>query len=130
MKEYLNWFFGAFEYPEEAAETMLAAYDALYAKPDTAARFDEILGRYDAGIPCDIGKMIEDVGKLLEEAQVNEYTGKLLMHICMSKRLREYYRQEGVDEKNYSGPYPDLVSNIIYDYYQWLCLWFYERQDL
>ena len=98
MREYLQWFFEAFEYPGECSETMMAAYDALYADAGIAARFDEILSRYEENMECDIGRMIEDVGAVLEDAQVNEYTGKLLMHICMSKTLREYYRREGVNE--------------------------------
>lgn len=113
MREYLQWFFEAFEYPAEAAATLTAAYDALYADADFAARFDEILSRYEESIECDIGKMIEDMGKLCADAQVNEYTGKLLMHIVMSERLREYYAEAGLDERIWFTSMCDLKYKAV-----------------
>ena len=38
--------------------------------------------------------------------------------------------QEEAYEEIYAGPDPDLVSDIVYDYNQRICLWVYERKDL
>ena len=130
MREYLQWFFDSFEYPEEAGNTLMAAYDALYADAAVGARFDEILKRYEDSMECDIGKMIEDMGVLCEEASVNEYTGKLLMHICMSRALREYYRKDGVDESiwrtcMYDLKYKTIECKLVHGVWgSFVCSWF------
>lgn len=99
MREYLSKFFEEFDYPEEARGALLSAYDALHERRDWAARFEEILGRYEKDINCDFNAMLEDVERLCEEAGVNVYTGKLTLCLCMSRALKAYYRRDGVDEK-------------------------------
>lgn len=99
MREYLLKFFEEFDYPEEARSALLSAYDVLHERCDWTARFEEILGRYEKDINCDFNAMLEDVERLCEEAEVNAYTGKLALCLCMSRSLKAYYRRNGIDEK-------------------------------
>ena len=96
MREYLQGFFHDFSYPPEAAETFLAAYDAIHADPDVGKRFDSLIACYEQDKNCDVKPMIDEAGALSQVVSVHEYTGKLLLFLCMSKALKAYYQEEGL----------------------------------
>lgn len=113
MREYLRDFFEWFDYPQEARETLLGAYDAIAADEQAKKDFDELLGRYEADINCDLYRMNDEMGPLSERAGVHEYTGKLLLFICLSRMLREYYRREGLEESIFYTSMCDLKYKLI-----------------
>ena len=111
MREYLRDFFEWFDYPQEARGALLDAYDAIAAHE--GARFSELLSRYEADINSDMNRMIEEAGQISESAGVHEYTGELLLFICMSRTLLEYYRREGIAEEIFYTSMCDLKYKLI-----------------
>jgi len=110
MREYLVWFMERFDYPQEARETLLGAYDAVCM---AQGRFEELLKRYADDINCDMNRMMDEMGALSEATGVHEYTGKLLLFICLSETLRGYYRSEGIDEEIWVTSMFDLKYKLI-----------------
>ena len=113
MREYLVMFFETFGYPEEARGTLLAAYDAIIALPEQKTQFEALLRRYEDDINCDMNRMIDEAGLIAQAAGVHEYTAKLLLFICMSRTLREYYRREGLDGEIWHTCMWDLKYKLI-----------------
>ena len=113
MREYLAMFFEEFGYPEEARETLISAYDAVCASAETGNRFEALLKMYEDDVNCDMNRMIDEAGAIAEAAGVHEYTMKLLLFICMSRTLREYYRAEGLDEEIWHTCMLDLKYKLI-----------------
>lgn len=108
MRTYLQDFFKTFSY--EAADTvsLLACYDRIQAHPEACALWEEAVGMYTRAVDCDYEKAMllsQQAGDLVQQ---HEYTSKLLLFICMSKQLKEYYAQRGIDPEIYHNSMLDL----------------------
>ena len=86
MKEYLNDFFVRFDYPQDASCELMSAYADISEK--CPALLDEILKIYEGDCNCDYGKILKIAEEISEITGVHEYTVKLLVFICLSKRLK------------------------------------------
>lgn len=113
MREYLQKFMEIFDYPKEAREALVRAYDAMQADADARAGFDALLDRYAADAGCACFDMLEEVRVLSEKSGVHSYTGDLLLLICMSESLREHYRREGIDEEIWKRSMYDLKWKLL-----------------
>lgn len=113
MREYLSLYFEEFDYPQEARTAFEEAYDTVCASAETGNRFEALLKMYEDDVNCDMNRMIDEAGAIAEAAGVHEYTMKLLLFICMSRTLREYYRMEGLDEEIWHTCMLDLKYKLI-----------------
>lgn len=98
---YLKDFFARFNYPDDAADELFSAYSRIAEQCPEYLK--EILEIYYADYNCDYGKILKIAEDISAKINVHEYTVKLLVFICLSKRLKELY-----SEKNYS-------ENLWYD---------------
>ncbi len=113
MKEYLNTFFEEFSYPQEAREALLSVYDAIYADGFSAREFESILTLYENDLNSDFGQMLCRMEQVSERAGVSLCGAKLLMCLCMSRRLREYYHAAQMDEAIWYTSMMDLKYKLI-----------------
>ena len=130
MKTYLQHFFDVFEYPADARAALLSAYDVLISDKRTADGFFELLSRYEADINCNFRQLLADMENLCKLASIHEYTGKLLLCVCMSRRLREYYRSAGLSDELWHAAMNDLrykliECRLVYGIWgSFVCAWF------
>ena len=96
MREYLLYFFEEFEYPAEAAEQLLAAYDIFVQS--CKAELDEMLAIYDADSNCNYDALIEKMNELAKRCGVHVHTARLLLFICLSRKAKERYLEKGISE--------------------------------
>ena len=113
MKNYLISFFEEFEYPEEGAAELLRAYGALCGNADCNAIIDEILTAYDRECTLSGIDLIPKCNELAELSGVHEYTVKLLVHILLSRKLRELYAEKGLDGSLWFSAMSDLKYKLI-----------------
>ena len=113
MKNYLREFLVSFEYPEESHSVLLEAYDRITQNGESKAIFDELLSEYNKSYNVDYTHALENVRRASAIAGVHEYTGDLLLFICYSKKLKEYYIEAGLDLEIYRTSLFDLKYKII-----------------
>ncbi len=110
---YINYFCREFDYPEEAEEHLKSACEKIYSDAAAAKRFEELLAEYKADPDCDYKSMTEDMKALSADAQLNEHTGYLLMFICMSEILKDYYKSRKLDYELWKRCMFDLKYKLI-----------------
>lgn len=112
MKIYLDDFFVRFDYPKGASGELMSAYsDILNKCPE---RLEEILGIYESDCNCDYGNILKIADEISEITGIHEYTVKLLVFICLSKRLRELYSERDISESIWY----DSVCDLKYKLYE------------
>lgn len=116
MKQYIHEFLEQFEYQAEAAECLEAAYEAIQAcgqevdseavradgqeangKESTSEEFTKLLRCYKEDINCDFNYLVARMQLISKAAGIHEYTGNLLLFICLSRQLKAYYEETGID---------------------------------
>lgn len=113
MKTYLENFYREFDYPTEAIAVLNSAYDKIYAQQKTAALWDEMLENYSATREISMNYLKPKCDEVTELTGVHDYTTKLLIHICLSKELREYYKEKGLDDSLWYAAMSDLKWKLI-----------------
>lgn len=94
MKCYLTEFFKRYEYPADASEKLLAAYDVLSKNADYCALVDRFYVDTELAAPA-IETALDAV---CEATGVHPYTAKFLYYICLSKELPSKYAEKGIPE--------------------------------
>lgn len=110
MREYLLYFFEEFEYPAEAVEQLLAAYDIF--SQSCKAELDEMLAVYDADANCDYDALIQKMNELAKRCGVHVHTARLLLFICLSKKAKERYLEKGISEAIWKNSMMDLKYKL------------------
>ena len=106
MREYLMTFMRECEYPEEAISELLAAYARICSR--SGAELSELISEYDNDKHTDY-KIIENkIKQIAVESEIHEYTASLVLLLCYTKRLREYYREAGIDDAIFKNTVLDL----------------------
>ena len=106
-------FLEEFSYPEEAREVLLAAYDSMCGKAEGKEAFEALLARYKADKALDFMALLEDIHKLSEENGVHEYTGTLVLFICMTDTMWQYYQEAGYSREMWFTMVSDLKYKLI-----------------
>ena len=109
MREYLIGFFNEFGYEEVDAQVLLSTYDAIVANSEANRLLCEIIAAYDADYQ--LNYEVEVYNKAKEITRItclHAYTVELLVFICMTRRLRELYDEQGIDMQIYRDSVLDL----------------------
>jgi len=113
MREYLTYFFEKFDYSKDAGEAITRAYSRIESSEDAKDIFKKLLTIYENDMNCDFKGLLNDMSELSQKVDVHEYTGHLLLVICMSKKLKEYYWQAGIAEDIWFTGMCDLKWKMI-----------------
>lgn len=113
MKSYLKDFLEKFSYPEEAKDVLLQAYDRIEAHVPGGEAFRGLLQRYEENINLKMRPLLNEMTGIAAGAGVQEYTGHLLLCICMSRHLLECYRKAGMDEQIWFTSMSDLKWKLM-----------------
>ena len=138
MRSYIENFCSEFDYPAEATQVMLSAYDKIYENRETAKIWDEILNNYDEKREISMTDLKPKCEAVTEATGVHDYTVKLLVHICLSRTLRAYYKEKGLDDGLWFSAMSDLKwklieSHLVYDVWGTFvadCNWFSRWYDI
>ena len=96
MRNYFLDFLSEFEYPEDSVKVLTEAFDRIFGDASAAVLFREAMENYDKDINFDERRTLLLCEAIARLTGVHEYTVKLIVFICMSKRLRARYCEKGI----------------------------------
>ena len=112
MKNYLCSFLEEFAYPEAACTVLLQGFDAITNDSSALEAFTAILDTYKADKLCDFKELIARMRELSARIGLQEYTGNVILLICMSETLKAYYKEAGMDESVWHDSMIDLKYKL------------------
>ena len=108
MRAYLESFFKEFSYLPEDGAVLLDAYDRIAADGESHAAWQQALALYDSSYDCDYPEILRLANVAAERLYLHEYTVELLIFLCLSKKAREYYRAQNIEDRIYHDTMLDL----------------------
>lgn len=110
MREYLVDFMRECDYPADAADALLSAFDMIMEKSKEA--FFSLLSEYDESYNIDYTEAIKRVRAISERVGVHRYSAELLLFMCYTRALREYYAKAGISDEIYRSTVLDLKYKL------------------
>jgi len=108
MREYFVDFMEQYDYPEEAKQVLLRGFDVIFSNEGLRKELSGLLQCYDENKKYDLGVLVETMKWIAAQANVHEYTGNLILFICLSRRLKEYFVEAGMEEEVWFDTMADL----------------------
>ena len=112
MRKYLVGFFERFDFKQEDAAFLLAAYDTIMSDESNADAWKLALSIYENDINCDYKKIADIADEAGRRVRVHEYTSDLLIYICMTKHCEDLYRERGIADVVFRDTMLDLKYQI------------------
>jgi hypothetical protein len=112
MKDYIVSFFKEFQYPAEAAESLLSEYDKLTKNTNAMNMFQKQIDLYNCNGLTDYNEALNFISKASELSGTNPYTVFLLFFICLSKHTRELYEEKNIDYTVFYDSMYDLKCKL------------------
>ena len=109
MRAYLQTFMESYDYPREAVDTLLAAYDVLDSHDD----FQALLAIYDTNRFCDYKALLAKCEEIAANTGIHTYTVDFLMFLCFSRKLRKTYLENGYTEALWRQSMLDLKCKLM-----------------
>ena len=110
MRKYLKDFMTEYDYPTEAVELLLAAFDKIQLECGTD--FDALVELYETSKDIDYKAAIDKMKELSEKSGVHEYVGAFVLLLCFTRRLREYYHEAKIPDSVYRNTVLDLKYKL------------------
>ncbi len=96
MREYLNAFLIEFGYEKDDTDTILKSYDNIINNSRAHDVLEQILIDYNENMYASWEKQIEKMNLISEITDIHKYTASLVVCICLSKKLKEYYKENNI----------------------------------
>ncbi len=108
MKNYIREFVHRYEYPVDAVNALLDAYDKVSDKED----FLTLVSIFYAEKPESKEYFEKALDRMAEKYSCNRYTLYLIYLICISKELKAKYLEKGIDEEIFFDTMKDLKCKL------------------
>ena len=112
LKQYLVEFMEHFEYSKEDCLVIEKAFATLEASGEAYQEFLQFLKAYDEDMKTDFTSMRLCMKEVSAKAGIHEYTGFLILFICLSKSLKRYYQEAGYSEEIWFTSMCDLKYKL------------------
>lgn len=110
---YVKDFLQQFDFPQDAEEPLLSAFDLLTADPDRGCALTELLAAYAADCNVDFSVLIARADTLAKQSGIHPYTVHLLVLILLAKECLSYYRAAGFDKEMWRANLMDLKYKAV-----------------
>lgn len=104
--DYLNKFFEKFDYPQEARETFLLAYNQI-----TQPEFFQQIKLYEENT-IDFAEALNVMNEVSEKTGIHQFTVKFLFFVLLSEILEKRYIEKGLSSKIYYDSMCDLSYKL------------------
>lgn len=108
MRDYIEVICRELDFPAKAANAMQDAWQRIADSPQANEIWQKWLSAYEQDIRMDYKAMLAEIDEVARLAKVHPYTAKLLIFLCLTKRLKELYEQKGIDLKIWHDSCMDL----------------------
>ena len=106
MRDYLVHFLQEYEYPAEAIDVLITAYDSIIAQRN--GDFSALISEYESSYNIDYDAALERIKVISESSDVHEYTGALILFLAYTRGLSRYYEEQGIAHEIYRNTVLDL----------------------
>lgn len=114
MKKYLQQFLKDFDYQESDAKFLLDEYTKIEENKESNDIFCEIINDYEKTIKKDYyNEVVLKAGEAGKIVGVHPYTSGLLIFMCLSKHLKQIYKEKGISDEIYHNSMLDLKYKLI-----------------
>lgn len=94
MNEYIKQFGRNYDYPQEAVQSIIGAYDTL----KNNLRFAEMLNNYYTDKTITKEVFLKDIRKISEDEKINYFTVCLTFFVCLTPKLKEEYKKADIPD--------------------------------
>ncbi|MDO4334003.1 MAG: acyltransferase domain-containing protein [Eubacteriales bacterium] len=119
MRAYIDEICRELDFPPEAADAMLEAWDAVAAEPETYRIWQKRTAEYEKEnyaeeeSGADAGHMnfkeaLADIDIAAQKAGIHKYTAQLLFFLCLTRHLKQLYEARNLDLKIWHDSCMDL----------------------
>lgn len=98
MRSYLVQFFDVFQYPRDAVNELLTAYDRIAAHEDAYNAFCSQIEKYEESHQIDRDQDLPQAIAAAAPAGVADFHSGFLYYCCCSRHLKELYRARNLPE--------------------------------
>ena len=113
MRDYLCDFLVMFEFPEDSQLALREAYEWISDNDQTSQMYHELMDTYAQNKDCDYDALVRKMKDISDLLGLHEYTGRMILYIGLSKQLKEYYREAGIDESVWRNSMMDLKYKLL-----------------
>lgn len=114
MREYVASFCKEFDYPAEATECFLSAYDTISENKEVSEQFFGLIKDYDLS-----DELLDKLTALSEKCGVHKYTLNFLYFVCLTKRMRELYKEQNLPYEIFYNTASDLKWKLMECHKRW-----------
>lgn len=111
--KYFEEFFDEFDYPQESRNALIDCFYKIADCKEAKEIFDKQVEKYERNAYCDYLSLIDGAKKFSEKAGVNYYSGVFVLLALLTKRLREYYEERGIDDEIWKTSVFDLKYKLL-----------------
>ena len=113
MTDYIRSFCAEFDWPEEAADAFVSAYEKIQSVPAAKLLFDQQLNNYEClDTNAALAAVWPTSAKVAQLTGIISHTTDMVFAICLTKHMHELYRQAGIPEQNYRDSALDLRCKL------------------
>lgn len=113
MREYVENFMKSFEYPAEAQVELSEAYHTLASDVAGQSGLTRLIDLYQADLRLGYGEVYEYAKTMEQKLGIHRYQVVLIVYICFSKRLKELYSEEKIDDGIWFNSMLDLKYKLL-----------------
>ena len=129
MRDYFCDFLVMFNYPEKSQLALREAYEWISYNDQATEMFRDLMNVYEENKNCDYEMLVKKMDEISKLIGIHKYTGWLVLYIGMSRQLKEYYREAGIDESVWRNSMMDLKYKLmeckeVYDIWGTFTNWF------
>ncbi len=108
LKSYLTEFMNQFSFEEEDQKFLLESYEQLKDSQEAFQEFEEFIKTYEGDCKCDFKLIRARMIEVSKAAGIHEYTGNLLLFMCLSKTMKVHYKAANYSEDMWAKIVNDL----------------------
>jgi hypothetical protein len=113
LQKYFDEFMDRFSYPDDAKAVLRDNFNKLSKNTEAYPVFLGFLETYKNDMNCDLKGIHISMKDVSIKADIHEYTGNLILFICLSMYLKEYYAKAGLSEELWYNAMCDLRYKLI-----------------
>ncbi len=113
MRDYILDFMEYSDYPVEARETLIVAFELAAGDAECNRIMQEITDEYEKNADMNYNLLFDGAVTISERIGVSEYTVDLLLFMLLTRGLRRRYDKRGFSEDMYRGAVLDLKWKLL-----------------
>lgn len=112
QQTFLNEIMKKLEFPTDAQENILNAFDKIAADNEASACFLSLLESYANKKELNASLHLEPIKVLAKALNIHEYTTSMILLLCMGKQLLVRYKEKGLSEELWLHTLRDLKYKL------------------